>query len=69
MATIAVGDVHGYLPPLLELLEQLRTQLAPADRVVFLGDYVDRGPDTKGCIDAILAARDGGLRHDPLLLE
>ena len=28
------------------------------DVVVFLGDYIDRGPDSKGCIDAILAFRD-----------
>jgi serine/threonine protein phosphatase 1 len=57
MATIAVGDVHGCLPALVDLLDQLRTQITAADRVVFLGDYIDRGPDTKGCLETILAFR------------
>ena len=54
MATIAVGDVHGNLPALDDLLRQLRGEAAAGDTVVFLGDYIDRGPDTKGCVDAIL---------------
>ena len=32
----------------------LRDQITDDDTVVFLGDYIDRGPDTKGCIDSIL---------------
>ena len=55
MATIAVGDIHGYLVQLTDLLTQLRAVVTPDDTVVFLGDYIDRGPDSKGCIDAILA--------------
>ena len=54
MATIAVGDIHGYLAPLSDLLTQLRAEVARDDTVVFLGDYIDRGPDSKGCIDAML---------------
>jgi Calcineurin-like phosphoesterase len=54
MATIAVGDVHGNLLALNDLLGLLRAQITNEDTVVFLGDYIDRGPDTKGCIDAIL---------------
>lgn len=46
---LAVGDIHG-------CLEQLRTLMArvaptPNDQVVFLGDYVDRGPDSRGVLD------------------
>jgi serine/threonine protein phosphatase 1 len=55
MATIAVGDVHGNLAALDDLLRQLKRAVDPDDVVVFLGDYIDRGPDTKGCIDALLA--------------
>lgn len=54
MATIAVGDIHGNLPALKDLLACLRGDMGQDDAVVFLGDYIDRGPDTKGCIDAIL---------------
>jgi serine/threonine protein phosphatase 1 len=58
MATIAIGDIHGSLDALSDLLNQLRNELAPEDVVVFLGDYIDRGPDSRGCIDAILAFRE-----------
>ena len=54
MATIAIGDIHGNLSALNDLLGQLRTEVADDDTVVFLGDYIDRGPDARGCVDAIL---------------
>jgi serine/threonine protein phosphatase 1 len=57
MATIAVGDVHGQLPQLADVLGQLAPTLGNGDTVVFLGDYIDRGPDTRGCVDAILQFR------------
>jgi serine/threonine protein phosphatase 1 len=59
MATIAVGDIHGNLAALHDLLRQLRSVTREDDVVVFLGDYIDRGPNTKECVDAILA-----FRHD-----
>ena len=51
--TLVIGDIHGCLAP----LEHLWTAIAPKadDRIVFLGDYIDRGPDSKGVIDFILA--------------
>lgn len=51
--TLAIGDVHGCLGALRRLWEVV----APTadDRVVFLGDYVDRGPDSKGVVDFVLA--------------
>lgn len=60
MATIAIGDIHGNLAALTDLLDQLLPDAVEGDVVVFLGDYVDRGPDAKGCIDAILAFEDRG---------
>ena len=57
MATIAVGDIHGNLSALNDVLDQLRRELLPVDTVVFLGDYIDRGPDSKRCVDAILRFR------------
>ena len=54
MSTIAIGDIHGNLAALTDLLDQIRGEVRSADTIVFLGDYMDRGPDTRGCLDAIL---------------
>jgi len=51
----AIGDIHGCLDPLRGLMEQLH--LTDEDEVVFVGDYVDRGPDSKGVIDYLLTLR------------
>jgi serine/threonine protein phosphatase 1 len=48
MACFVIGDIHGCLRELSCLLENL--PLKPSDRIVFLGDYIDRGPDSKGVI-------------------
>lgn len=48
----AIGDIHGSLTALDTLLASL--QLHPDDRLVFLGDYIDRGPDTRGVIERLL---------------
>ena len=54
MSTFAVGDIHGNLPALRELLGLVQAALTPGDTVVFLGDYIDRGSGSKQCVDAIL---------------
>ncbi|MBM4354989.1 MAG: serine/threonine protein phosphatase [Deltaproteobacteria bacterium] len=41
---IAIGDIHGHHDKLVGLLEQIAP--TPEDRLVFLGDYIDRGPDS-----------------------
>lgn len=52
---IAVGDIHGCLRSLEALLEQLE---AYDDRqIVFVGDYIDRGPDSRGVVDRLLEYR------------
>ena len=43
---IAVGDIHGCLNPLKKLI----AALPPAEPLVFLGDYIDRGPDSAGVV-------------------
>ena len=48
---IAVGDVHGHLATFRALLHRL--QLSPEDRVVCLGDLIDRGPDSAGLISLV----------------
>lgn len=54
MATFAIGDIHGHREALDDLLARLQPELGADDTVVFLGDYIDRGPNTKTCIDRIL---------------
>lgn len=48
MARYVIGDIHGCAAEFICLVESL--PLEPRDLVVFLGDYVDRGPDSKGVI-------------------
>ena len=53
MATYAIGDIHGCLWALKTLFASI--DFKPEDTIVCLGDYVDRGPDSKGVIDYLLA--------------
>jgi serine/threonine protein phosphatase 1 len=57
MAVIAIGDIHGNLRELDDLLEIVEPKIGAGDTLVFLGDFIDRGPDSKGCIERILALR------------
>ncbi len=50
--TLAIGDIHGCLAPLEHLWKIIDPQ--PEDRIIFIGDYVDRGPDSKGVIDFLI---------------
>lgn len=56
MSTYAIGDIHGCLKELSELLWVLTEQekLQPEDKLVFVGDYVDRGPEPKGVVDFLI---------------
>lgn len=61
----AVGDIHGYAAALRSLLADITLDARasrPAERplLIFIGDYVDRGPDSKGAIDLILGAEAAG---------
>jgi len=61
----AIGDIHGRLDALAPLVHAIRVdarRTAPTLRplLVFLGDYVDRGPDSRGVIDFILGVQVSG---------
>ena len=61
----AIGDVHGRLDLLAEMHARIAAEimrLRPPDwRIVHLGDYVDRGPDSKGVLEFLVrqTAADG----------
>jgi serine/threonine protein phosphatase 1 len=57
MATVAIGDIHGHLKALEDLLAKVLPTLAARDTLVFLGDYIDKGPNIRGCVDRIIRAR------------
>jgi serine/threonine protein phosphatase 1 len=60
----AVGDIHGESDLLAELLDRL--PLGPDDRLIFIGDYIDRGPNSKSVVERLLeVARE---RHCTFLL-
>jgi serine/threonine protein phosphatase 1 len=50
--TFAIGDIHGDRVALERLLGRLPF-IAPDDTLLFIGDYVDRGPDSRGVIDRL----------------
>ncbi|WP_018237333.1 metallophosphoesterase family protein [Ensifer sp. BR816] len=52
--TFAVGDIHGCLRELNALLAAIES-FAPGGRVIFLGDLVDRGPESRGVVERIMA--------------
>lgn len=52
MAIYAIGDIHGCLTALKTIFDHGLVQ--KEDTVVFLGDYVDRGSDSKGVVDWLL---------------
>jgi len=53
---IAIGDIHGCLGALEALLEAIAP--TPLDTIVTLGDYVDRGPDSRGVITRLCRLRE-----------
>ncbi|MDB9741515.1 serine/threonine protein phosphatase [Akkermansiaceae bacterium] len=56
MRTLAIGDIHGCLNALKELVEKVNLQ--PQDTLITLGDYVDRGTHSKGVIDYLIELRE-----------
>ena len=52
-ATYVIGDIHGCLGPLERLLEKITP--GPGDEVIFIGDYIDRGPNSREVVDCLLS--------------
>jgi serine/threonine protein phosphatase 1 len=72
---IAIGDIHGCINTFQKMiLEEIR--IRKADVVYCIGDYIDRGPNSKGVIDLILDLRKKGYQvrtlrgnHEQLMLN
>jgi serine/threonine protein phosphatase 1 len=48
-----VGDIHGCLDPLKRMMDKIKWR-PEEDGLIFLGDYIDRGVDSKGVVDYII---------------
>lgn len=54
----AIGDVHGCFDKLLRLVEQCQRHCGPRNgRCVYVGDYIDRGPDSRAVVEMLMAAQ------------
>ena len=51
----AIGDIHGMRSELEKLVGSL--PLLSDDHLIFIGDYVDRGPDPRGTVDFLIELR------------
>ena len=73
MRTLVIGDIHGCWRALQALLAAV--DLRPDDRIITLGDYVDRGPNSRGVVERLIELHARGnlipLRgnHDEMMLE
>jgi len=56
----AIGDIHGCLAELEGMQARIKADLAarphPKPLVIYLGDYMDRGPECRGVIENLMAA-------------
>ena len=62
----AIGDIHGCFDSLTELIEH-KIQLQKNDKLILLGDYIDRGDKSKEVVDFIIKLQEEGYDLVPLL--
>lgn len=53
----AIGDVHGQLHELHRVLDLISADGGEDAHIIFLGDYTDRGPDSRGVLDLLIEAQ------------
>ena len=71
----AIGDIHGCFDSLKELVEN-KIQLQEDDKLILLGDYIDRGDKSKEVVDFIMELQEKGFdiiplrgNHEAMLLD
>ncbi|GLI35231.1 metallophosphoesterase family protein [Desulforhabdus amnigena] len=62
--TLAIGDIHGMIEKLEELLEKIR--ITKDDTIILLGDYIDRGARSRSVIEKIMELQASGYDLVPL---
>jgi serine/threonine protein phosphatase 1 len=56
----AIGDIHGQKEMLDHALALIAADGGDDAQIVFVGDYTDRGPDSRAVIDTLIAGRNAG---------
>jgi serine/threonine protein phosphatase 1 len=64
MRTLAIGDIHGCLAALETVLDT--ADVTPDDFLIFLGDYIDRGPNSKEVVSHVIEL---GRRQSTIVLR
>jgi len=70
--TIAIGDIHGCSAALASLVQAIDP--TPLDTLVFLGDFIDRGPDSRSVVEQVIALGERSVlvpllgNHEEMLL-
>jgi len=66
----AIGDIHGCLDELMRVQNNIRQDLQnrphPHPITIYLGDFIDRGPDSRGVIDNLIA-EDASAHHTHMM--
>lgn len=71
--TLVISDIHGERELFDELLQKVKYDAAE-DQLILLGDYVDRGPDSKGVLERVIELKKRGAivlrgNHDQMMLD
>lgn len=61
-----IGDIHGYFDKLLSLISIIEAEYKEGDEVIFLGDYIDRGPQSYEVIEFLV---DYSKRRETVFLK
>lgn len=57
--TFAIGDIHGCVGMLRELMARIEREAAgEAMKLVFVGDYIDRGPDSRATVTYLMSLQE-----------
>lgn len=71
----AIGDIHGCSQTFKKMISE-KIQLTKTDQIYCIGDYIDRGEDSKGVIDFIMELRTKGFavftlrgNHEQMMLD
>lgn len=67
MKTIVIGDVHGCVAEARDLIR--KCDYAHGDRIIFVGDLVDRGPDPRGVVDLAMQYESVLGNHEERMLK